>query len=72
MAEIPSRLRVGLAQIDCRLAEVAANVERHLEWIERCTKYFEGTAPSVKTVGPLDSAHLRKIMAELRRVWREA
>jgi N-carbamoylputrescine amidase len=35
MAEIPSRLRVGLAQIDCRLADVAANVERHLEWIER-------------------------------------
>jgi len=35
MAALPSRLRVGLAQIDCRLADVAANVERHLEWIER-------------------------------------
>ena len=44
----------------------------HLEWIERCTKYFAGTAPSLKTVGPPDSAHLRKTMAELRRVWREA
>ena len=44
----------------------------HLEWIERCAKYFEGKAPSVKTVGPPDSAHLRKTMGELRRVWREA
>lgn len=31
----PSTLRVGLAQIDCRLGDVAANVESHLAWIER-------------------------------------
>lgn len=30
-----STLTVGLAQIDCRLGDVAANVERHLHWIER-------------------------------------
>lgn len=28
-------LRVGLAQIDCRLGDVAANVEQHLQWISR-------------------------------------
>jgi predicted amidohydrolase len=28
-------LTVGLAQIDCRLGDVAENVERHLRWIER-------------------------------------
>ncbi|HVT57837.1 MAG TPA: nitrilase-related carbon-nitrogen hydrolase [Thermoanaerobaculia bacterium] len=33
--ETASRLRVGLAQIDCRLGDVAGNVERHLRWIER-------------------------------------
>jgi predicted amidohydrolase len=35
MADIPSRLTVGLAQIDCRLGDIAGNVERHLDWIER-------------------------------------
>ncbi len=35
MAGIPSRLTVGLAQCDCRLGEVEANLERHLAWIER-------------------------------------
>jgi N-carbamoylputrescine amidase len=35
MAGIPSRLTVGLAQIDCRLGDVEANVEGHLAWIER-------------------------------------
>jgi predicted amidohydrolase len=38
MTDIPSRLVVGLAQIDCRLGEVGANVERHLEWIERARR----------------------------------
>jgi N-carbamoylputrescine amidase len=38
MADIPSRLTVGLAQIDCRLGEVEANVERHLAWIERARR----------------------------------
>lgn len=33
--DIPSRLTVGLAQCDCLLGEVEANVERHLDWIER-------------------------------------
>ncbi len=35
MADIPSRLTVGLAQIDCRLADVAGNAERHRRWIEQ-------------------------------------
>ncbi|HSM13913.1 MAG TPA: nitrilase-related carbon-nitrogen hydrolase, partial [Thermoanaerobaculia bacterium] len=30
-----TRIRVGLAQIDSRLGDVAGNVERHLEWIAR-------------------------------------
>src|SRR5580692_10256113 len=38
MSEIPSRLTVGLAQIDCRLGDVKANVERHLLWIERARR----------------------------------
>jgi N-carbamoylputrescine amidase len=33
MAEESSLLRVGLAQIDCRLGDVEANLERHLAWI---------------------------------------
>lgn len=28
-------LKIGLAQIDCRLGDVEANVERHLDWIAR-------------------------------------
>jgi predicted amidohydrolase len=28
-------LRLGLAQIDCRLGDVEANLERHLAWIEK-------------------------------------
>ena len=28
-------LTVGLAQIDCRLGDIKANLERHLEWISR-------------------------------------
>lgn len=28
-------LRIGLAQIDCRLGDVESNAARHLEWIER-------------------------------------
>src|SRR5258708_20252461 len=38
MADIPSRLTVGLAQIDCRLGDVEGNVERHLAWIERARR----------------------------------
>lgn len=33
MAE--TQLRIGLAQIDCRLGDVESNAARHLEWIER-------------------------------------
>lgn len=33
MTERASTLTVGLAQIDCRLGDVAANLERHLHWI---------------------------------------
>lgn len=33
--EASSTLKVGLAQIDCRLGDVADNVERHLRWIEK-------------------------------------
>jgi predicted amidohydrolase len=35
MAEATSQLRIGLAQIDCRLGEVEANARHHLDWIER-------------------------------------
>lgn len=35
MAEAASTLKIGLAQIDSRLGDVEANVERHLAWIER-------------------------------------
>lgn len=31
----PSTLRIGLAQIDCRLGDLESNAERHLAWIER-------------------------------------
>ena len=31
----PTEITVGLAQIDCRLGDVDANVARHLEWIAR-------------------------------------
>jgi predicted amidohydrolase len=34
-SDASGRVRIGLAQIDCRLGDVAANVERHLEWISR-------------------------------------
>lgn len=34
-ADAASTLTIGLAQIDCRLGDVAANLERHLLWIER-------------------------------------
>lgn len=33
--ERASTLTVGLAQIDCRLGDVAGNVERHLQWIAK-------------------------------------
>jgi predicted amidohydrolase len=33
-----NRLTVGIAQIDVRLGAVEANLERHLEWIERATE----------------------------------
>lgn len=35
MSKPATRLRIGLAQIDCRLGDVDANLERHLAWIER-------------------------------------
>jgi N-carbamoylputrescine amidase len=35
MAEPAALLRIGLAQIDCRLGEVESNAARHREWIER-------------------------------------
>jgi predicted amidohydrolase len=35
MSEERSQLTVGLAQIDCTLGDVEANLERHLTWIER-------------------------------------
>ena len=35
MAEPRSTLTIGLAQIDCRLGDVEANLEQHLAWIER-------------------------------------
>ncbi|HEY9423030.1 MAG TPA: nitrilase-related carbon-nitrogen hydrolase [Thermoanaerobaculia bacterium] len=35
MTESASVLRIGLAQIDCRLGDVEGNAERHLDWIAR-------------------------------------
>lgn len=35
MAATGTLLKIGLAQIDCRLGDVEANAERHLEWIAR-------------------------------------
>src|SRR6187551_320103 len=35
MSPTSTTLRVGLAQIDARLGEVEANLEKHLAWIER-------------------------------------
>jgi predicted amidohydrolase len=35
MSQRSSQLTVGLAQTDCRLGNVEANLESHLEWIER-------------------------------------
>ncbi len=35
MAESATVLRIGLAQIDCRLGDVEGNAERHLDWIAR-------------------------------------
>jgi predicted amidohydrolase len=35
MAKTGSLVRIGLAQIDCRLGDVEGNAERHLEWIEK-------------------------------------
>jgi len=35
MAATDSSLKIGLAQIDCRLGDVDRNAERHLDWIER-------------------------------------
>jgi predicted amidohydrolase len=35
MAEPRSTLTLGLAQIDCRLGDVEANLERHLAWIAK-------------------------------------
>jgi predicted amidohydrolase len=34
-AESATVLRIGLAQIDCRLGDVEGNAERHLDWIAR-------------------------------------
>ena len=34
-AESRTRIRVGLAQIDARLGDLEANLDHHLEWIER-------------------------------------
>jgi predicted amidohydrolase len=35
MAETPTLLKIGLAQIDGRLGDVERNAERHLDWISR-------------------------------------
>jgi len=35
MEKPPAALRIGLAQIDCRLGDVDGNLERHLGWVEK-------------------------------------
>jgi NAD(P)-dependent dehydrogenase (short-subunit alcohol dehydrogenase family)/rhamnose utilization protein RhaD (predicted bifunctional aldolase and dehydrogenase) len=44
----------------------------HDEWVARCERYFSQTAPPVRPAPGIAPAALRKTMAELRRVWREA
>lgn len=44
----------------------------HDEWVARCERYFSQTAPPVRPAAGIPPASLRKAMAELRRVWREA
>jgi NAD(P)-dependent dehydrogenase (short-subunit alcohol dehydrogenase family)/rhamnose utilization protein RhaD (predicted bifunctional aldolase and dehydrogenase) len=44
----------------------------HDEWVARCERYFSQTAPPVHPAPEIGSAALRKTLAELRRVWREA
>ena len=47
-----STLTVGLAQIDCRLGDVAANLERHLHWIERAREQGVGLLVFPELSGP--------------------
>jgi NAD(P)-dependent dehydrogenase (short-subunit alcohol dehydrogenase family) len=44
----------------------------HDKWVARCERYFSAEAPPVRAAGEIGSAALRKTVAELRRVWREA
>ncbi len=43
----------------------------HRDWVERCAKYFSLAALPLPAVAQIDSARLRKVMAELRRSWHE-
>ncbi len=38
MSAQTTALRIGLAQIDCKLGDRAANLDRHIEWIEKARK----------------------------------
>jgi NAD(P)-dependent dehydrogenase (short-subunit alcohol dehydrogenase family)/rhamnose utilization protein RhaD (predicted bifunctional aldolase and dehydrogenase) len=44
----------------------------HDDWVTRCERYFKPGAPPVATGAAIGSTELRRAMAELRRVWREA
>ncbi|MGA2720962.1 MAG: SDR family oxidoreductase [Bryobacteraceae bacterium] len=44
----------------------------HDEWVARCERYFSQTAPPVRPAPEIGSGALRKTLAELRRVWRDA
>ena len=44
----------------------------HEDWVMRCDKYFRASAPAVHAAPETKSAALRRAMAEIRRVWREA
>jgi NAD(P)-dependent dehydrogenase (short-subunit alcohol dehydrogenase family)/rhamnose utilization protein RhaD (predicted bifunctional aldolase and dehydrogenase) len=44
----------------------------HDDWVARCERYFSQSAAPVRPAAGVAPAALRKTMAELRRVWREA
>jgi diguanylate cyclase (GGDEF)-like protein len=47
MAGSHSLIKVGLAQVDSRLGDLAANLDHHLEWIEHARAERTGSALSI-------------------------
>ncbi|MGA2271301.1 MAG: SDR family oxidoreductase [Bryobacteraceae bacterium] len=53
-------------------SDARACLALHDEWVARCERYFSPAAPPVRPAPAIGSAALRKTLAELRRVWRDA